>query len=184
MAIDVKLKNDSHDTARYFASAYKNAGYDYVTLGGSSNFGFPSVEHESKQTTSLNGGSLIFDRESFDAAYKTFPNPYDCDYSMLDAVKDDMPDTMKVIAFGPGGVLENVISMMGFDNLCYTIYDDEQLVHDVFEAVGSNLVKHYEMCGKYGIVGAMISNDDWGLIPKLCWVSMICVNLYSHGIKE
>ena len=31
-----------------------------------------------------------------------------------------------------------------------------------FGAVGSRLVRYYEICAAYDTVGALISNDDWG----------------------
>ena len=69
---------------------------------------------------------------------------------------------MKLIVCGPGGVLENVIGLLGYDNLCFLLADDPELVRDVCAGVGSRLVRHYERSGNYDTVGAMISNDDWG----------------------
>jgi uroporphyrinogen decarboxylase len=51
---------------------------------------------------------------------------------------------------------------MGYENLCYMVMDDEQLVFDVFEEIGSRFVKYYEIATQHDAVGACISNDDWG----------------------
>jgi uroporphyrinogen decarboxylase len=40
--------------------------------------------------------------------------------------------------------------------------DDTDLVKDIFGAVGSRLVRFYEICAKFDTVGALIANDDWG----------------------
>ena len=38
----------------------------------------------------------------------------------------------------------------------------EPLVYDVFEAVGSRLVRYYERLARHAIIGACLSDDDWG----------------------
>ena len=42
------------------------------------------------------------------------------------------------------------------------VMDDEQLVFDVFEEIGSRFVRYYEIVAQHDVVGACISNDDWG----------------------
>jgi uroporphyrinogen decarboxylase len=69
---------------------------------------------------------------------------------------------MKLIVMGPGGVLENVTFLVGYEGLCYLLADDPELVEEIFDAVGSRLVKYYEAALQYDSVGACISNDDWG----------------------
>ena len=139
--------------------AYTNAGYDYTTILGS-DFGFSSNRHQEKKTISLNDGAVIFDRES----YKRYPwpDPDSFDASRLDTLAPELPEGMKFIVWGPGGVLENVIALTGYDNLCYLMLDDPGLVQDLFDEVGSRLVRYYEICSGYKPVGALISNDDWG----------------------
>ena len=39
---------------------------------------------------------------------------------------------------------------------------EPDLAEDVFEAVGSRLVRFYEICSSFDSVGACFSNDDWG----------------------
>jgi uroporphyrinogen decarboxylase len=69
---------------------------------------------------------------------------------------------MKLVAWGPGGVLENAVSLVGYERLCYLSLDDPELVDDVFEAIGSRLARYYELCAGYESVGALMGNDDWG----------------------
>jgi uroporphyrinogen decarboxylase len=136
--------------------AFGRAGYDYATVNGSF-FRFPSGEKAAEKTISLNDGVVITDRNSFDVYPWSIPNPAEYDSLAL-----ELPRGMKFIVCGPGGVLENVISLVGYDNLCFLLADDPALVGDIFDAVGSRLVRHYELVAKYGTVGACISNDDWG----------------------
>ena len=137
--------------------AMKKAGYDYMTMHGS-DFCFPVMRAREK-TSSMNNG-VITDEESF-RAYP-FQDPGKSDYSRLANVEKMLPAGMKVIVFGPGGVLENMIALVGFENLCYLLYDDEKLAGRIFDSVGSRLVRFYEICLRYTSVGAIIVNDDWG----------------------
>jgi uroporphyrinogen decarboxylase len=141
--------------------AFQAAGYDYATVhAGFALKGFPKGEIEHEKSISLNDGALITDRESF-AAYK-WPDVDACDYSELKNAKNYLPDGMKLIVCGPGGVLENTIRLLGYDKLCFMLADDPELVKMICDNVGSRLLRHYELAGQYDTVGAMISNDDWG----------------------
>ena len=145
--------------------AYLNAGYDYVTVLGS-DFTFQSKRKEEvaashgSRTISLNSAATIVDRDSF-KRYE-WPDPDNYDYTNLDTLSAELPDGMKFIVWGPGGVFENVIELTGYENLCYMLSEDPDLVKDIFDAVGSRFVRYYEICGRYDSVGALISNDDWG----------------------
>lgn len=139
--------------------AYANAGYDYVTLQGSE-FGFPAHEVTSQASRSMNETAVISDRASF-AAYP-WPDPDAFDYSRFADMAPLLPAGMKIIAWGPGGVLENVMLLVGYEPLCYLLHDDPDLAAEIFAAVGSRLVRYYELCAAYDSVGALISNDDWG----------------------
>ena len=139
--------------------AFRVAGYDYVTvLGSQMKFETPDIER--KATISLNAGSSITSRENFESY--GWPDPDAFDYSSLESAKDLLPAGMKLIVYGPGGVLENVISLVGFERLCMMLADDADLAKDIFDAVGSRLVRYYEICAVSDTVGALIVNDDWG----------------------
>lgn len=139
--------------------AYHKAGYDYTTLLGS-DFGFPINDFESKKSRSANSGSIITNRDEFNR-YE-WPEPSSFDYSRLEKCGEILPDGMKIIVWGPNGVLENVTNLVGYDNLCYMLSEDPGLAADIFDAVGSRLNEYYEICSRYPTVGALISNDDWG----------------------
>jgi uroporphyrinogen decarboxylase len=156
--------NDDPDLVKHFSKmvvCFKNAGYDYATVGGSS-FGFPGGEHNRASTISLNEGFVITDRASFEAYKWLNPDDFLHEYASLDTIEPTLPDGMKFIVCGPGGVLENVIGLVGYDNLCFLIADEPDLVQEIFDAVGSRLVRHYEIVAPKPSVGACISNDDWG----------------------
>ena len=142
------------------AKAFAAAGYDYATIHAST-FSFPTMskaERARAATYSANEAVSITNREDFDAY--PWPNPDEFDYSAIHNA--DTPEGMKFMVAGPSGVLENVVHLIGYDNLALMIYDDEQLVYDIFEAVGSRLVRYYEIAVKSPAIGLLMSNDDWG----------------------
>ncbi len=139
--------------------AYRRAGYDYGTVR-IPNFKFPSNRTYEARTVSINEGAMIQDWASYEAY--PWPDPEKADYAILDALENNLPDGMKIIVHGPGGVLENVIELVGYETLCYWLADDPKLVAAVFEQVGSRMVRYYECVARYSGVGACISNDDWG----------------------
>lgn len=140
-------------------TAFKNAGYDYATVYGSE-FMFRCKEPEHKKTISLNAGNTIYDRESFKKY--PWPDPELSDYSLIKNAAELLPDGMKLIVWGPGGVLENAIALVGYERLCMLLVDDPQLVDDIFSSIGERLVRYYQISAGYDSVGALISNDDWG----------------------
>ncbi len=154
--------SDPHDALsqiQLLARAFAAAGYDYATVRGS-DFHFPRPASERKKTRSLNDGCMVRDRRSFQDY--PWPDPDSFDYGVLAVAADVLPTGMKLIPLGPGGVLENVIDLVGYENLCYMLMDDPDLVEEIFAAVGSRLVRYYELASPFDTVGAVISNDHWG----------------------
>lgn len=152
-------RGDALDPLRQTMWAFRQAGYDYVTYRPPE-FWFHAGDVALGQTISLNDGAVITDRASFER-YR-WMEPDACDYSSLEAIAPELPAGMKIVVFGPGGVLENVIRLVGYDRLCFMLADEPDLARDIFAAVGSRLVRHYEIACRYETVGAAISNDDWG----------------------
>jgi len=150
-------KGDGYDWGRKRIAAFVAAGYDYVTINGS-DFHFPVSKKDHKSTISLNDADAIVDWESYNKY--VWPEPEDFDSKVLD--KLELPEGMKFLVMGPGGVLENVISLVGYDNLCLMLYDDPELTKQIFDDVGSRLVKYYELVAWHENVCALVSNDDWG----------------------
>lgn len=137
------------------------AGYDYTTLliPGFS-FSANIINRQRERSVSLNEGSVVHSRADF----KTFPwpDPDAADYDILRRLELAIPFGMKLIPYTPNGVLENVVDLVGYESICMLIHDDPDLAQDIFDEVGSRLVRYYEHVLKYPIVGACISNDDWG----------------------
>lgn len=141
---------------------FHRSGYDYATIPARyfGAFSFEMAIHGKKATVSLNEGSVIQDRKSFELY--PWPNPETGNYDLLHQSASELIDGMKFIVAGPGGLLENVINLVGFERLCFMIYEDEELVKAIFDEVGSRLLRFYEIVSSIASVGALIVNDDWG----------------------
>jgi uroporphyrinogen decarboxylase len=86
----------------------------------------------------------------------------DIDYSPFERVSRFLPEGMKVISNGPGGILENVMWLLGYEGISYLIYDNEPLVRDMFEAVATRIIEYFDTLASYDIVGALALGDDMG----------------------
>jgi uroporphyrinogen decarboxylase len=142
-------------------TAFQRAGYDYATLVVPG-FGFSQglVERRKDRSVSLNEGSVIHSRADFNRF--PWPDPEAADFEILRRLETATPRGMKLIPAAPNGVLENVVDLVGYESICMLIHDDPGLVEDIFGEVGSRLVRYYEQVLEYELVGACISNDDWG----------------------
>ena len=140
--------------------AYRNAGYDYLPLPCPWGFGFVKKEHERQKSISLNDGALITDWASFHQY--PWPDPTQIDRSVYEAFYTKLIPGMKGILYGPSGVLENSIGVLGYDNLCFLLVDAPDLVDAVFNKVGTILHGFYERLVDLPVIGAAIVNDDWG----------------------
>ena len=163
MLANENFKDPKDKVNRYsvIIKAFAAAGYDYATVYGSDmKFEAGKRYHENAKTVSLNEGAVITDWESF-KNYK-WPDPDKYDYSYLKSLESVLPEGMKLMVMGPGGVLENVISLVGYERLCYMIVDEPDLATAIFDEVGQRLVRYYEISAAYDTVGMLMSNDDWG----------------------
>jgi uroporphyrinogen decarboxylase len=140
-------------------AAFRAAGYDYydVLVPG---FSFPFGEVHPGRTISQNEGSVITSRESFERY--AWLDPGQADWDLLDQLAARLPAGMRLIVYGPGGVLENAINLAGYEALCLMIVDDPRLAADLFGEIGSRLERYYIQAARHPAVGACISNDDWG----------------------
>lgn len=161
---DDKAKNstDKLRNLRVVISACKNAGYDYATIPTSfmQTMRFEKANVPEKESKSQNEGFVITNEQSFES-YQWL-NPEIGNYEVYDKLENELTEGMKLIACGPGGVLENAVELVGYENLCYMSLMNEDLTQQIFDAIGSRLVKYYEIVSSFSSIGALISNDDWG----------------------
>ncbi|NSW50878.1 MAG: hypothetical protein HPY85_00035 [Anaerolineae bacterium] len=147
------------DHQRVRLRAFQRAGYDYLTVLVPG-FDFPTGAIHHAQSVSQNEGALVHDRDSF--SRYPWKDASQTQVDWLERLAESLPDGMKIIVHGPGGVLENAIALVGYENLCLLIMDDPALALDLFAEIGQRLNAYYARTSRYDFVGACISNDDWG----------------------
>lgn len=151
------------ELGRWYADAFRSAGYDYVNFPPAvalPRFRFREDGHQKAKSHSLNEGSLIANQE--DVERFPWPSADEIDLEIVDALAGSVPDGMGALVFTPGGVLENLVDVMGYDNLCFALVDDRDLVGSIAERIGSALASIYEAIAPDPHIGALIANDDWG----------------------
>jgi uroporphyrinogen decarboxylase len=168
---DMAQQDNNPDKLKIVVTAFKNAGYDYATIPSSytETLAFQKEETDQIETKSLNEGFIITNRDEFNNY--DWPDPDNGNYNIFNELEKDLDPNMKLIACGPGGVLENVIELVGFERLCCMTLEDPEFAQDIFDAVGSRLTRYYEIQdmkydGKHSYEDEIISVEDayekWG----------------------
>jgi uroporphyrinogen decarboxylase len=149
---------DHLETLKFTIDAYAAAGYDFATTYACP-MEFKRTLGNRKDTFSLNEGFCITDEKSFEA-YE-WPEVEEQDFSLLENIKGYLPEGMKLLVRGPSGVFANATYLVGYDNLCYMLYDEPELAKAIIDNIGSRVVKYYEAAVQYESVGLIIINDDY-----------------------
>ena len=146
---------------RLQVKAFGAAGYDYATIPPWQfrALAFP-VKREHGESIGMAHGGVIHDRQSFETY--PWPDPEAADWDALERIKPHIPAGMKLLVFSGGGVLENLVSLLGFEELCYMLDDDPGLVREIADAIGSRLLRFYELVLQHDSIGTVFVNDDWG----------------------
>lgn len=144
---------------RAIIQTYEALGYDYALIMPSE-FEFKAGPRDFKASVSLNQGAVITDRKSFDQ-YQ-WPSARDYDYSYIERLADEKPESMGLLVWSADGPLESVIKLTGYENLCYMLYDDESLLSDIFEQVGKRIVEDYRNALNQRSTAGVVVGDDWG----------------------
>jgi uroporphyrinogen decarboxylase len=105
-------------------------------------------------------GGPITDWESFEQY--PWPEVTDASFADLEALAPLLPEGMRATATLPGGVLENLSSLLGYEPLCMHLIDNPALVQATVDRVGATLLAVYQRLCEMDHVGALWLNDDLG----------------------
>ncbi len=172
-----------------------NLGYDYINVR-SQNFRFPQKERP-KGADAYGGRAYmtgshctISNREEFDRY--AWPVMEEIDYSPLEKAAKRLPDGMKVIS-NSSGILENVMWLLGYEGISFKIFDEPDLVEDMFEAVATRIISYFDTLASFDAVGALALGDDMGfrtqtmLSPELMrkyvfpWHKLLVEKVHRHS---
>ncbi len=104
------------------------------------------------------GAGFVTSWEQFDSF--DWPDPARADLSDFEGLDRRPPDNMR--AFHVLDIWEVVRGLMGFETVCYAIYDDPSLVEAVFEKVGGFALSVAAALCDFASVGAIYLADDLG----------------------
>jgi len=148
---------------------YVDMGYDYVPLEIPLNFPRDNVllgddtavlPHYKRSWQNENRG-VIEKREDFEKY--PWPGMKECaPFTDFEIMAELLPEGMKIIGGIAGGILEQVMWLMGYVPLSMAIYDDPQLVEDMFNKTGAYRIYADEIIAKMPGMGAMRMGDDMG----------------------
>lgn len=145
-------------------NALMKLGYDFYPLTAC-DFHFTYRDVRSEKTRSLNDGFVITDEDSY-ARYK-WPEPENCDYSVLQKLNMYLFDGVKLVVFNTESVFGGAVRLAGFENLCFMLYDNSKLFSALVDDVGRRVLRYNEICAAESNVGAVVVNDDWGFKTQL-----------------
>lgn len=140
---------------------FKRGNMDHACFRSTNmGFAFEMPEIHQGKTISLNEGHVL--NSWADLEKYRFPKVKDADYDVLDRCKKYIPDNMGIMVDGPGGVLENTLRLVGYEDFCMMLFDDFDLAESITERIGAAIFEHYKMLTQYESVKILMINDDWG----------------------
>ena len=83
-----------------------------------------------------------------------------------------LPEGGPLAVMSPGGVLENMMTLVGFEKLFLMLYDELELPGRIFDEVGQRILFYYETTLAYNSLGLMIVEDDWAPILRCFFGTM------------
>ena len=143
-------------------------GYDYIRVAGG--LDFPFRYRETEDTAELKRGKRIWMEEgkgmiSSWEELESYPweevedkNPWYYEF-----VAENLPPGMGMFICPSSGILEvTVHQLLGYENLCYLLYDDPELVEEVFKRVGEMIYRFYKKMLHLPRLAGFFQGDDLG----------------------
>lgn len=165
--VDQKYRRQVEAIENKMIRFYYMLGYDYVPAGAGISLPRDNVM-STDDTADLSRGQrtwvdehhgVIETRDDFEKY--PWPTPNSIDYSHIENLSRELPDGMMAIG-STSGVLENVTWLMGYEILSFALYDDPDLVKDMFDKIGGILLAAHSTMAQMEGVGALVLGDDMG----------------------
>ncbi len=160
--IDAPPPDDPKAQLRAWVQLFAACGYDFAVVPPAwpPLIHFNLGEHAEMESYSANEGGVVRDWDELEQL--TWPEVDPSAYEIIEEVARELPAGMKLVVPSNCGVLENLIKVVGFEDLCMLTLEDPDLVKAVADGVGERLYRHYQLALSCDAVGAVILNDDWG----------------------
>ncbi len=169
----VEPGNDIESRKKYFLNSievYYRMGYDFYRITGADGLAFPGNTRQATDTAIFSKGVRHWAEEKKgpissweDFEKYPWPDPRKFDYWYYDFISKNLPDGMGIMVCPSSGFLEIPLdTLFGYEDLCYLMYDNPELVSAVFRKVGEILYSYYEhIIGLPRLIG-FFQGDDMG----------------------
>lgn len=160
---------DDYAYQRYVA-VQRFLGYDYVRFGVE-NMDWPMNRDTTTDTAALprdGGRSYINEHRGPITTWQEFeayqwPDPKQATTLGLEWCEKNLPDDMCVIAGGGfGHIAEHLVWLMGYETICYALYDQRDLVQAISNRVTDIFVEVMRTVLQFPRVKATWGSDDMG----------------------
>lgn len=154
---------------QWSVAVHRFLGYDMVRAPVG--LDFPRGRHEAEDTTAVAGqrrtqrnwtdehSGPIGSREDFERY--PWPDPAKADYSSMEWLEQNLPDNMSYYVL-TAHILEEPTWLMGYETLCIKMYDEPDLVADVFRKCGEIWQSFTEKICQFPRLGVVWGSDDMG----------------------
>jgi uroporphyrinogen decarboxylase len=169
--IDTPMSDDPTDRyMRRYVAIQRFLGYDFVRCGVE-DMAWPLNREATDDTASLarSGGRSYIDEHrgpitSWDDFERyPWPDPARAGTRALEWCEKHLPDDMCVIAGGGfGHIAEHVIWLMGYESICYALYDQRDLVRAISDRVVGIFEAVMRIVLQFPRVKATWGSDDLG----------------------
>lgn len=160
---------DPDEFRRYRIQFFTKLNYDYAN--GYHTVGFPNVPYLASEDTATTQKRAqrswedehhgpIGSWEEFEQY--PWPEVTGSAFEDIEKLAPMLPEGMKVTVTLPGGVLENLIRLIGYEPLCFMLIEQPDLVQAVVDGIGKTELRMYEVLCQYDHVGLVWLNDDLG----------------------
>jgi len=169
LAWDTSGDETARQMSRYVA-IQRFLGYDYVRCGVE-DMAWPFHRTATEDTASLQrttGRSFIDEHCGPICNWEEFerypwPDPKRAGTRALEWCEKHLPDDMCVVAGGGfGHIAEHLVWLMGYETLCYALYDQRDLVKAISERVIGIFVEVMKLVLQFSRVKATWGSDDMG----------------------
>ncbi len=144
-------------------------GYDYVTCGlGGLAWPFPGQTVADTAGLQRQGGRRFIDehdgpiRSWEDLDKFDWPDPNKGDASALEWLNQNLPDDMTLVGGLAGHFLEHLSALMGYENLCYALVEDRELVRAIADRLNGFFRDVYRTLVSFDRVKVVWGSDDLG----------------------
>ncbi len=170
--IDPSKRETVKEYCRRLVEFYRKLGYDYVPFSASLNLPRSNVLM-ARDTALYSRGFRSWQNEHRGEIetiedYYEYPWPEEgCEIlpialETFNELRKTVPEDMKILAGAGGGVLENVMWLMGTVPFVKAIYREPKLVEMMFNSVGSIIERVDTYLAEFSEVGGIVMGDDMG----------------------